>query len=324
MMKRRPKNKRLERKHVLKVKMRTSRRRQIRWRKTGWTLFITALLGFAAYVTWRGGEAFLRWAIFENPFFEIHQLAIETDGVIQKEQIRQWAGVQLGKNLFALDLGRVRRDLEFIPTIASAEIERILPDTLRIRVTERDAVARFIFPNLNGATGGERGVYTLDANGIFMLPLEPDQCRSPRDALIDNLPFLVGIPLQDLRPGEPVKFPAALAALGLISAFEKSPLVGLVEIQSIDLITPGLLQVATRQSGQITFGLTQFDRQLRRWQAVYEYGRKQGKSVATLDLSVANNVPLVWQEPASDAAFNPLPSPQPKPLKSTRTRKKNV
>ena len=55
------------------------------------------------------------------------------------DQLRRWAGVKPGENLFALDLARVKRDLEMVPLIDSVSVERVLPRTLRIRVTEREA-----------------------------------------------------------------------------------------------------------------------------------------------------------------------------------------
>ena len=53
--------------------------------------------------------------------------------------------VGLENNLFALDLSRVKRDLELVPAIESADVERILPHTLKICVTEREPIAQFDF-----------------------------------------------------------------------------------------------------------------------------------------------------------------------------------
>ena len=61
----------------------------------------------------RGGG--LRRLLYENPAFATHHLDVETDGVIAREQLRRWAGVKLEDNLLALDLERVKRDLELVP-----------------------------------------------------------------------------------------------------------------------------------------------------------------------------------------------------------------
>ncbi len=50
---------------------------------------------------------------------------------------RQYAGT----NLFHLDIARLRRDLSSLPWVSRVEIEKKLPDTLRIVVVERTPVA---------------------------------------------------------------------------------------------------------------------------------------------------------------------------------------
>ena len=93
---------------------------------------------------------------------------------------------------------------------------------------------------------------------------------------------------------------------------------GLVDLKQIDVGAPGILQVVTEQASEVTFGLGDFDAQLRRWFVVYEHGRKAGKHVAWLDLSVSNNVPARWVEAS---LLPPLPAKSAKPAKP---RRKNV
>lgn len=56
--------------------------------------------------------------------------------------------MKVDHNLFALDLARIKRDLELAPAIQSAAVERVLPHTLKIRVTEREPVAQIVVPSL--------------------------------------------------------------------------------------------------------------------------------------------------------------------------------
>src|SRR5258708_5125793 len=135
--KRKPKNRRFEREHVLDVKLRSSQRRHLRVRQAAIVLGGAFSVCFGLFGAWRGGEWLVRRFLTENPAFAIHQLDVQTDGVISVEQLRRWAGVRLENNLLDLDLARVKRDLELIPAIESADIERVLPHTLKIRVAER-------------------------------------------------------------------------------------------------------------------------------------------------------------------------------------------
>ena len=76
--------------------------------------------------------------------------------------------------------------------------------------------------------------------------------------------------------------------------------------------------VKTGQGSEVTFGLADLDRQLLRWQAIFEFGQRNNKAVATLDLAVSDNIPATWLEAAA------LPPASPKPLKPIRNRKKHV
>src|SRR5258706_17506 len=72
----------------------------------------------------------------------------EWDGVIAPAQLRHWAGVKTGENLLAVDLARVKRDLEMVSMVRSVAVERVLPHTLRLRVSEREPLAQIYIPQV--------------------------------------------------------------------------------------------------------------------------------------------------------------------------------
>lgn len=314
---RRRKNRQHVRRHVLDVKLSTSQQRSTRLRWLGVTLGTAALAIGVSLGAWRGGEWALQRLLYQNPAFAIHELEAETDGVIAAEQIRRWTGVRLEDNLFAIDLARVKRDLEFVPVVRSAEVERVLPHTLRVRIVEREPVAQFIFaqPRLGGPP--EQVAYTLDEEG-FVIPHISTYQRAVPSPTNDTLPILSGFPPNEIRPGRRIESPQVLAALKLITAFERSPMAGLVDLREIQVGSADVLQVQTEQRGMILFGLKNVDQQLQRWRSIYDFGRRRGMHVATLDLSVANNVPARWLE-ASEAALV-----KPKSSRPLRLRKRNV
>jgi cell division septal protein FtsQ len=317
-LKRKRKNRRFEREHILDVKLRSSQRRQTRWRRSVLGLGILLSVFFGLFVAWRGGEWLLRHFLYENPAFAIHRLEVRTDGSISLEQLRRWAGVKLEDNLLALDLGRVKRDLELVSAIQSVAVERVLPHTVKIRVTEREPVARFIFPHLRAGGAYDHGVYLFDAEGYVLFPLEPQERSAPLAPTDEHLPTLIGVPVTELRLGKQVETPQVRAALQLIEAFDRSTMVGQVDLKLIDVSLPNMLQVTTGQSSEVTFGLNDLDGQLRRWRAVYDHGQKTGRHLAWLDLSVANNVPARWLDAS-------LVSPDlPKASKPSRNKRKNV
>jgi hypothetical protein len=262
-------------------------------------------------------EWLLRHFIYENTAFAIHHLQIETDGVISREQLRHWAGVKVNDNLWALDLARVKRDLEMMPIIQSASIERVLPHTLNIRVTEREPIAQYILPQLRATGATDRGNYLLDSEGYVILPLQPHQRATP-PSTNEHYPVLVGVPVNDLTPGQQIETVQVRAALRWIEAFACSPMAGLIELRQIDVSQPNVLVISTEQGSEITFGLQDAEIQIRRWRAIVDYGQKTGKHLAGADMSVSNNIPTRWVEASL------VPPANPKPLPTLRHKKKNA
>ena len=315
--KRKAKNLRLGRGHVLEVKLRTREVRAARLRlaRTAASLALGAALGL--FLVWRGGTWALDQFVCRNEAFAIRTIDIRTDGSISLERLRRWAGVKPGDNLLALDLARVKRDLELAPTIESAAVERVLPHTLRIRVAERDPIAQVKVPQILTGGGVKLVSYFLDDTGHVIAPVDNEPPLATGQVR-ETVPSLSGVNVADLRPGHAIAAPKVNAALRLISAFEDSPMSGLVDVLTVDLSGTDVLQVTTGQGSQITFATDRVDEQIRRWRAVHDFGMKLGRAIRTLDLSVTNNCPVLWVDAST------LPPANPKAAKPPRNRKKHV
>jgi cell division septal protein FtsQ len=301
----RQKNRRMGRTHVLDVKLRSAQVRQARLRIAARA--IGAALGtvLVVYVGWRAGEWGLKKLVYENKAFAIRVLDIQTDGSILRDQLQRWAGVQVGQNLMALDLARVQRDLELVPAIQSASVERIVPHTLRIRVIEREAVARLAVPSRASNGGIETVMLELDADGFVMTPLDPRARRIRPSEPPPALPVITNIYPTDVRLEGKLVTPQVQAALRLLAAFEHSPMVELVDLRTIDVSASQVLVVNTGQGSVITLPLDNFDRQLTRWRLIYDLGQSLKKSVATIDLAITDSIPVCWLEPGAPAASVP-------------------
>jgi hypothetical protein len=333
--KRKRRNRRLGREHVLDVKLRSSQVRAARSRRLAITLGSIFGVSFSLYLAYRLGGWALDELVYENKAFALQSLDVQTDGVISTDQIRRWAGVKLEENLLALDLARVKRDLELVPVIQFASVERILPHTLRVRVMEREPVAQINVFRPRPNSSPEEVVYHVDAAGWVMLPLAPHQRAVPlNDQPTDALPLLHGLDTSRVQPGRRIEARQVQAALKLIVAFEQSPMAGLVELKSIDVCSSDTLLVTTGRGSEVTFGLptsadceitdqrhqakADLDQQLRRWHEVAETCRRVGKVIATLDLAVNDHIPAHLLEAGA------VPPEIPKPPKPYRTKKKHV
>lgn len=317
--KRKPKNRRLNRGHVLDVKLRSDQVRATRLRLAAIAAGVMFGTVFGLYLLWRTGEWALDTFVYENSTFAIQSIEVQTDGVIAPDQLRRWSNVKLGANLIALDLAAVKRNLELVPAIDDVSVERVLPRTLKIRVTERVPVAQVNVPAAGSSGAIAFAVFQLDADGYVMKPLDPRQRVVPLSQVNGQLPTIAGLNLYQLQPGHRVDSPQVLAALRLIGAFGHSPMAGLVDLWSVDVSQSGVVVVTTKQGSEITFALDNLEQQLGRWREVYDYGKRMNKGdIATLDLAVSNNVPVRWMA-AGGPPFAPPANSIP-----TKSRRKNV
>ena len=314
---RRAKNQRLRQRNVLAVKSPSSQMRRHRFRVFFYTTTATAGICFALYLCWRVGEWMLNRFVYQNQAYALQTLDVQTDGVIAPEQIRRWTGVRPGDNLFVIELTQIKRDLELMPAIQRVAVERFLPGTLRIQVQEREPVAQINTTVVRGGAGPQTAVFLLDAEGYVMLPLEARQRAVPVTAA-EQYPVITGVNPAELVPGRRVESAQVHAALRLITAFGHSAMAGLVDLRRIAVSSPEVLVVTTDQQSEISLRIQDLERQLGRWRIVYDLGVRQGRQIASLDLSVMDNIPLRWMATGS------LPPATPKIQKTSPYRKKHV
>jgi cell division protein FtsQ len=302
---------------VLDVKLRSKQVRagRVRLVTIAFVVAFTTILGL--YAIWRTGDWALNRFVYENEAFTIQRVDIQTDGVISLDQLRRWSGIKPGANLLALDLARVKRDIELAPMIQSAAVERILPATLRIRVTERSPIAQVNVLRPHDGTI-DVIVFQIDSEGYVMLPLDPRQRAMPLQSADDPLPGIRGVNFSDLQPGRRIELPPVQAALRLIAAFESSPMASLVDLKYVDVSAPEVLIARTDQGSEITFASENLDQQLVRWWRVHQECLRLNKSIATLDLAVAESTALRLQDAGA------VPPAAPKNAKPNRNKKKNV
>lgn len=140
---------------------------------------VSAALSFTAWQAWT-------WAT-RSDAFALRQ--VEFTGLVHAREpaLLKASGLAQGENLFRLDLGRVARALQAQPWVASARLERRLPGTIRVAVTEHRPAALVRFGAL----------YVLDEEGRIFKRAEPDDALDlpiiaglSRDAWLDRKPEL--------------------------------------------------------------------------------------------------------------------------------------
>ena len=311
-------NRRLNRHHVLDVKLRSDQVRANRFRLAQISFIVLFGTFFGIYLLWKGGEFALNTLVYENADFAVEQIDAHTDGKIAPDQLRRWTGVRIGENLIRLNLADVKRNLELVSAIDSISVERVLPHTLRVRVTEREPIAQVDIPRTDARGGISVSVYQLDEDGVVMQPLDPRICTVPLAEVNPQLPVIGGLNYFQLQSGRKIELPQVQAALRLVAAFDRSSLAGFLDLQHVDVSNPRIIVVTTSQGSEVTFGLDNVEQQLLRWQTIYNMSAQVRRPVATADLAVANNVPVRWQTNSVAPVVNI------KTVKPLKMRRRNV
>ena len=295
-------NRRLRNRNILDVKLRLRGQRLARVRMVLLAMLVALGTVVGLFLVWRGGEWALRELVFENQTFAVRSVLIEGEGVIPRAEILRWSGLREGENLLGMDLARVKRDLELVPLIRSAAVERVPPNTLRIRVTEREPLARVLAPQV-AEMGEEARIvsYFLDRDGFLFGWNNLESWGHSLASTGGRLPIVRGIPGRELRPGRGIGLASVKAALDWTTGFRASPMAGLVDVRSIDVSIPEVLLVQTSEGSLITFSHGRMEQQFRRWWHVHELGRKQGRVIQSLDLSITNNSPVTFLDAVGPA-----------------------
>jgi cell division protein FtsQ len=221
--------------------------------------------------------------LYDNPRYALRKIEIEPRDRFGERLIRQAAGLEPGQNLWALNLRKITRDLETLPNVSSAKVERHFPDKLRITITERVPVVKIDGINLEIGT---RDHFYLDRQGVVLKPRE--------DEAPPQLPEVVGLTDAELEPGKPLDCPSLSRAMDILDGIEHSELHTLIDVSRIDLSDPLSIRMETRQGMIITFRLDCIDQQLQRLVQIVNYPDFQLRQIHTVDLTPDINVPVTF------------------------------
>ncbi|MBX3745028.1 MAG: FtsQ-type POTRA domain-containing protein [Verrucomicrobiae bacterium] len=302
------------------MKMRSRDARRGRMRALTTAVSVVAGTATGGVLLWQGYQWALDRFVYSNEAYAIRRLELRHEGRLRPDQIRQWANVHPGQNLLALDLDRVRYDLELNPWIAWADVEAHRPDGIRLTVWEREPVAQVVvwrFSVGDGRAWPETNY--LDAAGFVLPPLRREWVKPGESIDFSFLPQLVGLDGYPVIPGQVLRHRMAHAALELIRAYEWSSLYPLVDLDRVDVSGSHLLTGMLRQGTEVTFATFDFERQMRHWRSIHDYGERHGLVAASLDLSITNNLPVRWRTNAVSPE-----SPPPRPAKPKRSPPRHV
>lgn len=174
---------------------RISRRRQAvaRSRRQRIAIRIAVLLALVA----------VGWAVFFSPLLVVRDVKVVGAERTAPEEVAAIADLADDQNILLLSTDAVTRRVEELPWVASADVDRMLPSTLRIKITERT-------PALVLALGAER--WTLDAGGHVLAA----------GVVGKGLPVLAGVEEDEVEPGADLDSVEATGALTAWNSLQDS------------------------------------------------------------------------------------------------------
>jgi cell division septal protein FtsQ len=221
--------------------------------------------------------------LYNNPRYVLNKIEIEPRGHFSEHLIRQAAGLEPGQNLWALNLPQITRDLEKLPYVSSAKVERHFPDKITILIHERVPAVKIVGLNIDLGT---RETFYLDRQCVVLKPRE--------DEAVPLLPEIIGLTDAELSPGMHLEQTSLSRAMEILDAIDHSQLHTVIDIRTINLSDPLSITMVTRQDMTIAFRLDYIDQQLQRLVQIVNYPDFQQRQIRTVDLTPDSNVPVTF------------------------------
>ena len=218
------------------------------------------------------GAALSARVILSSGYFDVTEVRVEYSERVDAEEIVGLSDIHYGTSIFSLDLGMIGRKIEENPWIADAEVLRVFPSEVLIRVTEREPVAIINLDYL----------YYLDKQGeVFKVLSGGDSLDYPvitgitRDEVVDAS----GIPMSLRR------------VIGLIEALQQSTVFSLEKVSEIHNDPQEGITVFTVEQGvPVHFGLGALGVKLDNLEQIYAELEEKLHGLKYVDLNVQDRV----------------------------------
>jgi cell division protein FtsQ len=249
----------------------------------GWCALVLAMIVVIGAGLHFGIAFALDHVLYNNPRYALKEIVVEPRDRFSPRLIREAAGLEPGMNLWALNLHQIAHDLEAIPNVASARVERHFPDRVNITITERVPVVKIEGLNID-----------LNTKETFYLDRDCYVIKPRADEPPTSLPQIVGLTDAEVEPGTKLDRPTLSHALQILDGINNSELRTVIDVTRIDLSNPLSITMETHQGMTIIFRQDYIDQQLQRLQQIVEYADKQQQPLQSVDLRPDYNVPITF------------------------------
>ena len=243
-------------------------------------------------ITALGLTAAAIWGAFFSPLLRVNEVRVVGARHTTSAQVAEITGLDTGDNLLLLSTDLLEEEILALPWVADAEVDRRLPDTVRVKIREREPALVIEVPS---------GRWTIDARGRVL-----QEGRSSA-----RLPLLSGAVMGDLEPGEQVSHDGVVGGLQVWRS-----LPGRLRSRIVALFAPSSERISFSFSDHtlVRYGSSR-DRAAKRrvLLALLERIKEKGLQASYIDIRVPTNPAIAPIEttptPTPAAAVAPTPAP---------------
>lgn len=184
-------------------------------------------------------------------FFRVETIEVSGNQRYTREDIIAASGIELGDNLYALNKVRIGRNIRtLLPYVGELSINRALPSTIVIHVTEWEAVARITLPDAERAAAVQeelaegkeeaepavlaREPWLISVKGKLLEPAPADSKAIPVAGLTAIAPEAGN--LMQVPPSEETRLSALTALLAALEQAELFNQISEIRLESTQLV----------------------------------------------------------------------------------------
>ena len=206
----------------------------------------------------------------DNPRFEIQNLIVSSSGDLSEGFIRKRLEISEGHNLFSKKISKISERFNGIPRIEKVLIERELPNTLKIRIEERQPVARLTNKKL------ERFPNLIDRHGVVFF----------NPSVNYKLPTITGFD-QDIRPGVKLSNSDIDFSTRIINLVASNVnLNKYIEIDEINIKHSDYIKLILHNNAEVRIPRFTFEANLNKLATIIKIEDGQGRNIKSVDLTV--------------------------------------
>ncbi len=309
------KSRRQARSQVLEVRVMSPRIAWLGFLKiTGKLTKIACVLGLLAAICWGVWQS-IQHAFYKNPDFRLQVLKLNPNNVMDEGGLANLIGINPTPNLFEINVEDVTKQLESMPAILSARVERHLPGTLMVTINPRIPRAWIVCDTAGLTQTHQTGAMLVDIHGVAY-PCPDLQLKHARTLPVIQIPHSEHHPV---RAGHKVTQPELAHCFHLLKSACEVDGEAIHWIKSIEQINAWSMKLVTLDGTTATFGIGDHPRQIQNLRAAMDHASQKGYAIDTINLIPKRNIPITVR--AEAAAPRAVPVPEPNTVETNQNRR---